>query len=202
MKIAVRTLSGIVSHAEKNGVVRRTELKLGDCVVVATANSVYAIAVEEGSTYQVRGGWFDRQGTTPVRTSINGCTWGGRVIQTGVVAFVGLHLEFSNQVVTSPFASSGHPRRGGRTQRRRPRAGRSRSSLGLRHPLAGRGDPPARRIPTTDVSPAGERGAPFTTARAIDSARRSASAVAASMLSLIRRSADSFVSCARRKGSP
>jgi hypothetical protein len=92
-----------VSHAEKNGVVRKTELKLGDCVVVATANSVYAIAVEEGSTYRVRGGWFDRQGTTPVRTSINGCTWGGRVIQTGVVAAVGLHLEFSNQVVTSPI---------------------------------------------------------------------------------------------------
>jgi hypothetical protein len=103
MKVAVRTLSGIVSHAEKNGVVRKAELKLGDCVVVATANSVYAIAVEEGSTYRVRGGWFDRQGTAPVRTSINGCTWGGRVIQTGVVAAVGLHLEFSNQVVTSPI---------------------------------------------------------------------------------------------------
>ena len=103
MRIAARTLSGIVSHAEKNGVVRKAELRLGDCVVVATANSVYAIAVEEGSTYRVRGGWFDRQGTAPVRTSINGCTWGGRVIQTGVVAAVGLHLEFSNQVVTSPI---------------------------------------------------------------------------------------------------
>jgi hypothetical protein len=103
MRIAARTLSGIVSHAEKNGVVRKAELRLGDCVVVATANSVYAIAVEEGSTYRVRGGWFDRQGTAPVRTSINGCTWGGRVIQTGIVAAVGLHLEFSNQVVTSPI---------------------------------------------------------------------------------------------------
>ena len=103
MRIAARTLSGIVRHAEKNGVVRKAELRLGDCVVVATANSVYAIAVEEGSTYRVRGGWFDRQGTAPVRTSINGCTWGGRVIQTGVVAAVGLHLEFSNQVVTSPI---------------------------------------------------------------------------------------------------
>jgi len=103
MRTAVRTLSGILRHAEINGVVRKAELRRGDCVVVATENSVYAISVEGNSTYRVRGGWFDRQGTTPVETSINGCTWGGRVIQTGIVAGLGLRLEFSNRVVTSPI---------------------------------------------------------------------------------------------------
>ena len=103
MRTAVRTLSGILRHAETNGVVRKAELRQGDCVVVATENSVYAISVEGNSTYRVRGGWFDRQGTTPFETSINGCTWGGMVIQTGIVAGLGLRLEFSNRVVTSPI---------------------------------------------------------------------------------------------------
>jgi len=103
MRTAVRTLSGILRHAETNGVVRKAELRRGDCVVVATENSVYAISVEGNSTYRVRGGWFDRQGATPVETAINGCTWGGRVIQTGIVAGLGLRLEFSNRVVTSPI---------------------------------------------------------------------------------------------------
>lgn len=103
VRTAVRTLSAILHHAENNGVVRKAELRRGDCVVVATENSVYAISVEGESTYRVRGGWFDRQGMTPVRIAINGCTWGGRVIQTGIVAGLGLRLEFSNQVVTSPI---------------------------------------------------------------------------------------------------
>ena len=105
MRFAVRTLSGILRHAESEGAIRKTELRRGDCVVVATENSIYAIGVEEDSTYQVRGGWFDRNGDAPTRTSINGCTWGGSVIQTGIVAACGLHLEFSNRVVTSRIRS-------------------------------------------------------------------------------------------------
>jgi len=105
MRFAVRTLSGILRHAESEGAVRKTELRRGDCVVVATENSIYAIGVEEDSTYRVRGGWFDRNGDAPTRTSINGCTWGGSVIQTGIVAACGLHLEFSNRVVTSRIRS-------------------------------------------------------------------------------------------------
>jgi hypothetical protein len=34
---------------------------------------------------------------------INGCTWGGSIIQTGVLAACGLRLEFANRVVTSPI---------------------------------------------------------------------------------------------------
>ena len=53
------------------------------------------------STYSVWGGWFDRQGLSPVRLSISGCTWGGSVIKHDIVAARGLRLEFGNRVVTS-----------------------------------------------------------------------------------------------------
>ena len=68
---------------------------------VETENSVYDIAVLEDSTYSISGGWFDRQGVSPVRISIAGCTWGGTVIKNDIVAACGLHLEFGNRVVTS-----------------------------------------------------------------------------------------------------
>ncbi len=99
----VRTLSAILRHAEGNPAVRRADLQCGDEVVVATENSVYSIVVGDDSTYTVRGGWFDREGATPVRIPINGCTWGGSIIQTGVLAARGLRLEFANRVVTSPI---------------------------------------------------------------------------------------------------
>ena len=99
----VRTLSAILRHAEGNPAVRRADLQRGDEVIIATENSVYSILVGDDSTYTVRGGWFDREGPTPVRIPINGCTWGGSIIQTGVLAARGLRLEFANRVVTSPI---------------------------------------------------------------------------------------------------
>jgi hypothetical protein len=99
----VRTLSAILRHAEGNPAVRKADLQCGDEVVIATENSVYSIVVGDDSTYTVRGGWFDREGATPARIPINGCTWGGSIIQTGVLAARGLRLEFANRVVTSPI---------------------------------------------------------------------------------------------------
>jgi hypothetical protein len=98
-----RTLSRILGHDECCEAVRKTELRQGDHVVVATENSVYTIRVADDSSYQVAGGWFDRNGGAPTRTAINGCTWGGSIIQTRVVAARGLRLEFANRVVTSPI---------------------------------------------------------------------------------------------------
>jgi len=103
MKIVARTLSRILGHDESNEAVRKAELRRGDHVVVATENSVYTIVVGEGSSYHVAGGWFDRNGAAPVRTAINGCTWGGSIIQTRIVAAKGLRMEFGNRVVTSPI---------------------------------------------------------------------------------------------------
>ena len=103
MGMAVRTLGAILRHAEENPALRKSDLQRGDEVVISTENSTYLIVVADDSTYMVRGGWFDREGSTPVQIPINGCTWGGSVIQTGVLAARGLRLEFANRVVTSPI---------------------------------------------------------------------------------------------------
>ncbi|MDA2938136.1 hypothetical protein MYX75_07740, partial [Acidobacteria bacterium AH-259-A15] len=63
--------------------------------------STYSIHVLEDGFYSVSGGWFDRKGLSPLRTTITGCTWGGSAIKIDIVAACGLHLEFGNQVVTS-----------------------------------------------------------------------------------------------------
>ena len=97
----VRTVQAILGSAGRSRPVRKSDLARGCRVVVATENSIYSIEVLEDSTYSVRGGWFDRQGLSPARISISGCTWGGTVIKNDIVAACGLHLEFGNRVVTS-----------------------------------------------------------------------------------------------------
>lgn len=96
-----RTVNAILGSAGLARPVRKADLTRGSRVVVATENSVYSIEVLEDSTYSVRGGWFDRQGLSPARISIAGCTWGGTVIKNDIVAACGLHLEFGNRVVTT-----------------------------------------------------------------------------------------------------
>jgi hypothetical protein len=96
-----RTLGAIVKHAEGLRAVRKTDLEFGDLVVVTTANSTYSIYVLGDGYYSISGGWFDRQGLSPMKTTINGCTWGGSAIMLDIMAACGLHLEFGNQVVTS-----------------------------------------------------------------------------------------------------
>jgi hypothetical protein len=96
-----RTVNAILEKGRLTQPVQKSELHRGDRVVVATENSVYCISVLGDSTYSVWGGWFDRQGVSPVRLSISGCTWGGSVIKHDIVAACGLRLEFGNRVVTS-----------------------------------------------------------------------------------------------------
>ena len=96
-----RTVNAILDQGRLSQPVQKSELRRGDRVVVATENSVYCISVLGDSTYSVWGGWFDRQGVSPVRLSISGCTWGGSVIKHDIVAACGLRLEFGNRVVTS-----------------------------------------------------------------------------------------------------
>lgn len=81
--------------------VRKSDLKRGDQLLVATENSVYSMCVHEDATFSVSGGWFDTQGLSPVRLSIAGCTWGGSAIKQDIVAACGLRLEFGNRVVTT-----------------------------------------------------------------------------------------------------
>jgi hypothetical protein len=96
-----RTVNAILGQIRLVRPVQKSELKPGDCVLVVTENSVYSIHVLEDATYRVQGGWFDRQGLSPIRLSISGCTWGGSVLKHDIVAACGLRLEFGNRVVTS-----------------------------------------------------------------------------------------------------
>ena len=101
----MRTLSAITEHACTDSAVRRVDLDVGDRVVVTTRNSVYSIWVLDGDQFAVSGGWFDRQGLSPARVKINGCTYGHSVIRHDVVAGRGLFLEFGNNVLTTRIQS-------------------------------------------------------------------------------------------------
>ena len=96
-----RTLASIVKHADGLNAVHKKDLESGDCLMVTTANSTYSIHVLRDGLYSVSGGWFDRQGLSPLETTITGCTWGGSAIKIDIMAARGLHLEFGNRVVTS-----------------------------------------------------------------------------------------------------
>jgi len=96
-----QSLAAIVEQADELKQVRKADLRFGDQVVVNTLNSIYYIRVIEGGFYVVSGGWFDREGLSPMKTTINGCTWGGSIIKIDIVAACGLCLEFGNRVVTS-----------------------------------------------------------------------------------------------------
>jgi hypothetical protein len=97
------SLAEFVEHTQKLPQVRKAELLPGDLVLVKTCNSVYSIRKLDGERYLVSGGWFDRHGLTPAITAVAGCTWGGCMIKTDVVAACGLCLEFRNRVITSPI---------------------------------------------------------------------------------------------------
>jgi hypothetical protein len=101
MMLRARTVEALVQMTTVLESIRKQDLRRGDRILVATENSVYSISVLDEATYSVSGGWFDRQGVSPVRTSIAGCTWGGSAIKRDIVAARGLRLEFGNRVVTT-----------------------------------------------------------------------------------------------------
>ena len=97
------SLQRLVDRADTEKGVCKSDLRVGDYVFVVTCNSLYTIMVEGERAYRVSGGWFDRQGLSPVTTSIAGCTWGGSSIKVNIVAACGLCLEFGNRLITSPI---------------------------------------------------------------------------------------------------
>jgi hypothetical protein len=99
----LHTLEAITNHARILQEVRKRDLRSGDRVMVRTKNSLYTLSVLGDRDFLVWGGWFDRQGTSPQRVSINGCTWGGSAIKLDIIAALGLRLEFSNRVLTTPI---------------------------------------------------------------------------------------------------
>ena len=95
------SLDKIIEHAIRLQQVRKEDLQYGDQVIVLTRNSRYTIRVLRNGQYEVSGGYFDRKGLSPIKITITGCTWGGRIIKLDIVAACGLHLEFGNRVLTT-----------------------------------------------------------------------------------------------------
>jgi hypothetical protein len=97
-------LGNIIEHIDEIQKVKKGSLEPGDYVFVKTVNSVYSICKMEDDLFEVRGGWFDRKGLSPAVIPIRGCTWGGSIINLGIVAACGLLLEFGNNLTTSPIS--------------------------------------------------------------------------------------------------
>ena len=96
-------LDRIVDHVDEIHKVPKGSLDPGDYVFVKTVNSMYSICKRDNDLFEVRGGWFDRKGLSPAILSITGCTWGGSIINLGIIAARGLFIEFSNKLITSPL---------------------------------------------------------------------------------------------------
>jgi hypothetical protein len=94
-------LQKIVKRIVYTEQVYKKDLRFGDLVLITSENSEYYIYVLECGSYLVMGGWFDRKRLSPAVTRITGCTWGGSIIKTDVIASCGLYVEFSNGLRTS-----------------------------------------------------------------------------------------------------
>ena len=95
------SLDSIVESASRLKQVYKKDLQFGDVVLVFTKNSCYSLRVLDDKHYLVSGGWFDQKFLSPMKVTINGCTWGGSAIKMDIVAACGLSLEFGNRVITS-----------------------------------------------------------------------------------------------------
>jgi hypothetical protein len=94
-------LLNIVNESHYLQQLYKSRVKAGDHIILKTSNSVYSIRVLKNGQYEVSGGWFDKNNLQQTKTTIHGCTWGGSIIKSDIVAACGLHLEFGNKVVTS-----------------------------------------------------------------------------------------------------
>jgi len=79
----------------------RQDIQAGDIVYVKTQNSTYSLYAREDGVFEITGGWFDKRGVSPFITKINGCTYGGSMINIRTIAVCGLCIEFGNNVRTS-----------------------------------------------------------------------------------------------------
>ena len=98
MSLSLETMAATAS--EVSGV-RAADLQPGDCVVVLTRNSTYLLRANDDGTFDATGGWFSRCDAGGMRLRIAGCTWGGSVLLTRMVAAPGMFLEFANRVRTT-----------------------------------------------------------------------------------------------------
>lgn len=94
----------IENLAEAAGVVggvHRQDIQVGDRIIVSTRNSVYSLTVRVDGSFEVSGGWFERQGEGTVTVEILGCTAGGHALFTDHIASPGLFIEFADGLRTT-----------------------------------------------------------------------------------------------------
>jgi hypothetical protein len=94
-------IDGLARAADWIDGVRRRDLEPGDRVIVATRNSIYSLTARADGSFLVTGGWFERNGLSPARTEVVGCTVGGRAVFTEHVAAPGLFIEFADGLQTT-----------------------------------------------------------------------------------------------------
>lgn len=96
-----RTLDRIVDSVPAIDGIWAHDVQPGDWVVIRTRNSTYSLAAQGDGVYRVAGGWFAASSNENRDVRIAGCTWGGAVIHTRLVAAPGMFLEFDNGVRTT-----------------------------------------------------------------------------------------------------
>jgi hypothetical protein len=94
-------LKNLSEISDRMNQVFKHRLEPGDQVYLKTENSIYIVKVICNDEFLVSGGWFDKQNLSPHKINIRGCTWGGKIIKTDIIAAPGLCIEFSNNLVTS-----------------------------------------------------------------------------------------------------
>ncbi len=94
-------IDDLAAAVEIVGGVRRQELDRGDRVIVSTKNSVYSLTAAADGSFEVSGGWFEREGSGSARVEILGCTAGGHAIFTDHIAAPGFFLEFADGLRTT-----------------------------------------------------------------------------------------------------
>jgi hypothetical protein len=99
--VFARTLTRLATAAPDLEGVWKRDVKSGDWIVATTRNSTYTLAVQDDLTVVVTGGWFQRAEVGGRRVHVNGCTWGGSAILTGMLAAPGMCIEFGNGVRTT-----------------------------------------------------------------------------------------------------
>jgi len=94
-------IDDLAEAASVVGGVRRQDIGIGDRIIVSTKNSVYSLTARGDGSFEVSGGWFEREREGTVAVEILGCTAGGHALFTDHIAAPGLFMEFADGLRTT-----------------------------------------------------------------------------------------------------
>ena len=94
-------IDDLAEAASVVGGVRRQDIQTGDRIIVSTKNSVYSLTARSDGSFEVSGGWFEREGVGTVAVEILGCTAGGHALFADHIAAPGLFMEFADGLRTT-----------------------------------------------------------------------------------------------------